>query len=314
MKNLINEKKPFLKLYLCVIISITITLLILRVVFSYISYSEFGKYGDMIEARDVDFRILYALMRRGIFKYYNIDYILFQRALYLYHWYFIFFPFYLIPLDISVYIWDALRFISTIYIANNIYKITNKRSNVFYLFFFTGTGYFVDMYLNNTNWLITFLIFAAYLQVEEDRKWLAGILFALATFKVFVIFFPLILLISKKIKLKDLVYFIIPLIIICLPYIIFPEYLNQMLDNWLYNEDPSSETFPFLIQTYLLSWQLFQTAQLMVWSFMFFIFLSSIKDEIWNKRYVILITLVTISACIYFLMFSYYYYFILKQF
>ena len=62
------------------------------------------------------------------------------------------------------------------------------------------------MYLNNTNWLIQLFIYVSYLQLEKNRKLLAGIFFTLATFKIILIVIPFIFIITKKIRARDVAY------------------------------------------------------------------------------------------------------------
>ena len=252
--------RPMYKYYIYGIIIGTAILIILRIIFYFDPSSRFA------QLRDVDYKTLYDFIDGGLPNYYNQVSIGNYRPIYLYYWYFIFYLFYLMPLDIGVYVWDALRLISSIYIAKEIYRITEDKKDLIAFFILSGVGFFADAYLNNTNWLLGLLLFISYIQLEKDRKWIAGILFAIAMYKINIIAFPLILLIVKKIKFKDLLYFILPFAVLCIPYVIYPEYFMQMFHNWTYIENAGAEETSLFMTIYLISWQAFQTAQLMFMS------------------------------------------------
>ncbi|MHA1343202.1 MAG: glycosyltransferase 87 family protein, partial [Promethearchaeota archaeon] len=191
--------------------------------------------------------------------------------------------------DVGVYIWDILRILATIYVAKNIHKITENEKDQIFFFVLSGIGYFSDMYLNNINWLLMLFLFASYLALENEQKWIAGVLFALACIKINVLIFPFILLLVHRIKFKDLVYFIIPLGILCIPYIIYPDYFFQMYYNWTYIETETTSKMSFLMRLYLISWQAFQPAQLMYISIIALIFLLNIENEKWHNTFRLLI-------------------------
>ncbi len=278
--------KPPYFYYVTSIIVVTIILVMLRVVF-YFFDDAFFAYN-----RDIDFETLYILMDNGLMDYYKESSIGGFRAYYLYFWYFLFFPIYLFPFEIGVYIWDAFRLISAIYIAKNVDKITDNGTDKVIFLIMNGIGYFADAYLNNTNWLLNLLLFLSYIELKKDRKWLAGILFALATYKIVVILFPFVLLVVKKIKMKELIYYLIPSGILLLPYVIFPEYFWQMCYNWTYIEVEIASNMSLLLKIYLFSWQAFQTAQLMFFSLLILIFLENIKNPQWRHRYRMLIIVI----------------------
>ena len=269
--------------YIYGIIIGTIVLIILRIIFYFDPSSRFA------ELRDVDYRTLYDLMDGGLPNYYNQVSIGNFRGIYLYYWYFMFYPFYLMPINIGVYIWDALRLVSSIYVAKQIYKITENKKDLVAFFILSGVGFFADAYLNNTNWLLGLLLFLSYSELEKDRKWIAGILFAIAMYKINIIAFPIILLIVQKIKFKDIIYFIVPLAILCIPYVIFPEYFIQMFHNWTFIENTGADQISLFMRIYLISWQAFQTAQLMFMSLLVLYFLINVKDEKWRDRLRIII-------------------------
>ncbi len=286
--SLINNDKPFFKLFLMVIIIITSFLMILRVLFTFIP-SEFltddNIFVVMVRGKDVDYKILLDWMRNGLFGMYLPPGSYPYGHFYLYHWYFIFWPFYVIPPWISFIIWDLLRISSTIYISYIIFKVTRDKKEIALFFIFCGIGYAVDMYYNNTNWLILFLLVESYIQLERERKMISGLLFTIATFKIYVVIFPLILLVSKKIKFKDLLYYLIPFIILFIPYIVNPSYFFQMVSNWNYSFAPNANIFLRVINTIL---KLFEPAQLMFISFIVLVFVLNLNNNIvkniqWKK-------------------------------
>ncbi len=87
------------------------------------------------------------------------------------------------------------------------------------------------------------------------------------------------LLFIKKINIKDAVkYYLLPLFIVCIPYIIFPNYFLQMLHNWLYIEGELKAKMTWWLQIYLISWQAFQTAQLLYVFLMITICLQRVQN------------------------------------
>ncbi len=236
----------------------------------------------MMKNRDLNFITNYNLMSNGLIRYYEVNPLTTKPAIYLYFWYFIFYPFYVIPLEFSLYLWDLLRFLSTIYIAINIRKLNPDRRDHLFFFLFSGVGYCFDMYLNNTNWLIQLLLIESYLQWVKNNKKLSGILFTFCTFKVTLCIFPLILVLIKKIKVKDTLYYLVPFLLINVPYLIFPEYLSIMLSNWLQSETMTSDLS--IITFFLLIWRFIQPAHLMYLSVIILIFTGNMKNERKKKR------------------------------
>ncbi|MHA1842830.1 MAG: glycosyltransferase 87 family protein [Promethearchaeota archaeon] len=281
---MIEKKKaiPIYKYYLYSILIMATILTFLRIYF-YFFQDPFFSYN-----RDIDFNTLYVFMESGLVNYYNTDSIGGFRAYYLYYWYFLFYPIYLFPVHVGVYIWDALRVIASIFVAKRIDSITENNVDKVIFFVLSGLGFFADAYLNNNNWLIQAFLVLSFDLLNEDKKWHAGLLFTLAMYKIIVIIFPFMLLIVKKIKLKDLIYYFLPLSIFFLPYLIFPDYFLAMYYNWTYMEIKVEE-MNFLLLIYLYCWQVFQTAQLMFEGFIILIFLENIKTFKWRKRYRILI-------------------------
>ncbi len=285
-----EEKKstPIHVYYIYSIIIIAIFLTILRIIF-YFYQDSFFSYN-----RDIDFKTLYVFMENGLANYYNTGSIGGFRAYYLYFWYFLFYPIYLLPINIGVYAWDVLRIISCIYVAKKINIISENSTDKVIFFILAGLGFFADAYLNNNNWLIQLLLFLSYYAWIKDKKWLSGILFSLGTYKIILIIFPFMLLIVKKINIKAFIYFFTPLVISCIPYMVFPQYFLSMYYNWTYMEI-QSDSFNILLVIYLFSWQVFQTAQLLFEGLLILIFLEHIKTLKWRQRYRIMIIILLIG-------------------
>lgn len=272
-------RSAFSKRYIIFVIITTLILFCFRIVFYYFQdeLSGFFFMDLLMKNRDLNFKTNYDLMHNGVFQYYEENPLLDQKAIYLYFWYFIFYPVYILPYEISLYLWDLLRLSSAIYIALKIEKITSDNRELYFFFLFSSIGYFADMYLNNTNWLIQLLLLESFYQFQRERKILSGIIFSFAAFKVTLILFPLILIIIKKLKLKQLVYFITPLIFLCIPYFIFPEYFISMVSNWF--EVSNTSTNLFLINIFLKLWRLIQPAHLLYVSFITLIIIVNISNE-----------------------------------
>lgn len=274
-----EERESYLLIYILIIIMITTVLIVLRIIFYFFQEDSSGLliFDLLMRNRDLNFRTNYDLMHNGIIQYYEDNPLVNEKAIYLYFWYFIFYPFYIIPLEISIYLWDLLRFISTIYIAIKIKKLVKSRKDLLFFFLFSGIGYFADMYLNNNNWIIQLLLFESYIQLDKDKKLFSGIFFTLATFKIILITIPFVFIIIKKIKGKDLIYYFLPFTLICIPYIIFPEYFLSMISNWLHSADTTSG-LPILT-FFLIIWRLIQPAHLMFISVIVLIILLNIQNE-----------------------------------
>lgn len=279
-----EKRESYILIYILIIILITAVLIALRIIFFFFQEESQGLFiiDLLMRNRDRNFKTNYDLMHNGIIHYYEQNPLINETAIYLYFWYFIFYPFYIIPLEISVYVWDLLRFISTIYIAINISKIIENKRDLLFFFLFSGIGYFADMYLNNTNWVIQLLLYESYIQLENGNKLFSGIFFTLTTFKITLIIIPFIFIIIKKIKVKDLVYYFIPFSLICIPYIVFPEYLLMMGSNWF--QSVSTTSGFLIINIFLLFWRLIQPAQLMFLIVIIVIIIENIKNESVKKK------------------------------
>jgi len=233
-------------------------------------------------SRDVDFKILLLGLKNGLVNFY--DPIVVPEGVpdwppyYLYFWYFIFYPMGLVPFEVGVYIWDILRLITSSYVVLKGFKIIKNRRNLLWFYFSIATGFLIDGWYNNCNFLIIFFLLFSYTSLEKDKMWLSGIFFALSTIKINSILFIPILLIAKKIKVKDLIYYILPFMLFCLPYIIFPDFLLQMLTNWT-DVTPGIQGLTFLDP---IIWKAVQPSHLLFLGFMFIIIFESFEK--YKKR------------------------------
>ena len=286
-----DEKEYPIHKYVIYIISlISISYLILRILLYYFDILPWIK-----ETKDIDFKILIEGMDNGLINFYDDVAISKWPPYYLYFWYFLFFPVYIIPIDglIGVYVWDALRLILTILVVIKSARVFKQKKNLLIFYIFSIVGYSIDAYYNNVNFLIVFFLFYSFIYIGKDKMWIAGILFTLSTFKITAILFLPILLLSKKIKVRDLIYFIIPFVLICIPYIIFPDYLFQMTSNWLYSD---TEIQGLLIIESIF-WKALQPSHLMFIALLVIIYLESINIE--KKRNVYRLILVSVITIYY---------------
>ncbi|TXT60459.1 MAG: conserved membrane protein of unknown function [Promethearchaeota archaeon] len=268
------EEKDYFYLYvICVLLGISLANIILRLVMSSYSFTEWMEY-----FKDIDYRIFVGGMENGLQNFYDevegFDY----PPYYLYFWYFIFFPFYILPFNLGIYFWDLLRMILTTITINNVSKTFKYKKNIYLFYSFTIFGYAIDTFHNNTNFLITFLLLESYILLNRDKKWASGILFALCTFKInSVIFIPL-LLIVKKINWRDLKYYLLPFLLLCIPYFIFPSYFLQMLGNWIYQEEDKN-----LLLIDAIMWKALQPPHLFFIGLLLLILLENVGDERWRN-------------------------------
>ncbi|MFW9999829.1 MAG: glycosyltransferase 87 family protein [Candidatus Hodarchaeota archaeon] len=289
-QHTINEEKKysFNFYFIIIFIIITIALVILRIFLYFFEISEWIQ-----QTKDIDFKILIAGMDNNLIDFYDPVPISDWPPYYLYFWYFIFYLIYIIPFNtiIGVYIWDVLRLALTILVVKESPKIFKNKKDLLIFYLMCIVGYSIDAYYNNVNFLILFLLFYSYVFFERDRKWIAGILFTLATFKITALLFLPILLIIKKVKWKDLIYFLVPLFVICIPYLIFPDYFFQMLNNWGHSD---AEIRGFLFIDSIL-WKALQPSHLTFIGLLFIIFLENIKNEKNKNLYrIILVSIITI--------------------
>lgn len=223
------------------------------------------------DTRDVDFKILLLGLKNGLIDFY--DPVIVPEGVpdwppyYLYFWYFIFYPMGFIPFEIGVYVWDIIRLIISSYIVLKGFKIIKNRTNLLWFYFTILVGFIIDGWYNNCNFLLIFFLLLSYNSLENDNKWVSGIFFALSTIKINSVLFIPVLLLTKKIKFKDLIYYIVPFAVLSLPYIIFPDYLFQMLNNWS-NSTPGIQGLTFLDP---IIWKAVQPSHLMFLGFMLII-------------------------------------------
>ena len=268
-----DEEDRSIHLYfIYIFVIITFSFIILRIFLYFFEISPWIK-----ETKDIDFKILIEGMDNGLINFYDEIPGLKWPPYYLYFWYFIFFPIYILPFNlyIGVYIWDILRLVLSIYVIKEANKKFENKKDLLIFYIFSTVGYSIDAYYNNVNFLIVFFLFNSYLFLQKDKMWLAGIFFTLATFKITAILFIPVLLLIKKIKWKDLIYFLIPFIIICIPYLIFPEYFFQMINNWGYSDGEIKGIFFFDS----ILWKALQPSHLMFIGLLLIIFIENLKDD-----------------------------------
>jgi hypothetical protein len=274
--------------YLFIIISVLFV--ILRVILYFFDISPWIK-----ATKDIDFKILLEGMDNGLVHFYDPIPISDWPPYYLYFWYFLFFPIYILPPQgvISIYVWDALRLILTILVVKESSKLFKNKRDLLIFYILGIVGYSIDAYYNNVNFLIVVLLFYSFVFLEKDQKWISGILFTFSAFKITAILFLPVLLIVRKIKLKDLLYYLIPFALICIPYMIFPEYFIQMITNWGHSD---AEIQGFLIIDSII-WKALQPSHLMFIALLLIIFLENIKDE--KRKKIFRIVLVSIIILYY---------------
>jgi hypothetical protein len=285
---------PLKKYFIFIIIAITIVLIALRILIDLFEFPEL-----MEISRDIDFFILQEGFKNGLINFYDpIDLpedIPNWPPYYLYYWYFVFFPIGIIPFNIGVYIWDILRLLCASYVVIKAYDMFKSRNDIFLFFIMLVIGFTIDAWFNNCNFVIIFFSFNSYLYLEKDKKWISGIFFALSLIKINSFLFLPILLVVKRIKLRDLFYYIIPFFLICIPYLIFPNYLTQMINNWLFSDEKIQGIFIFDS----ILWKALQPSHFMFIGLLFIVFLENINQEKRKNQFRILILLVLIFFNIY---------------
>ncbi|MFX1480306.1 MAG: glycosyltransferase 87 family protein [Promethearchaeota archaeon] len=287
----LNENEyPFHQMFICIFITITITLITFRILFSLFTFPQ------IIEtAKDYDYYLLIRGMDNGLVNFYDPVEGSDWPPYYLYFWYFIFYPMYLIPVNIGVVVWDILRLLIGIYIINEAPKIFESQTDLFVFYVLSSISYGLDAFYNNCNFLVTFFLFISYHSLEHDKKLLSGIFFVLATFKINAIIFLPLLFITKKISIKDLKYYLIPFFLICIPYIIFPNYFMQMVGNWLHSDEYVHGITIFDS----IFWKALQPSHLMIISLFLLIFIENLDSEKRKKQFNFCILPILISYYIY---------------
>jgi len=284
-----SEKEyPLYKYFIWIIVGISISFIILRILLYFFEISPWIQ-----ETKDIDFKILLEGMDNGLIDFYDPITTSDWPPYYLYFWYYLFFYVYIIPTEglIGVYVWDILRILLTIIVIKEAPKVFKNKKDLLIFYIFGIIGYSIDAYYNNVNFLIVFLLFYSLVYLEKDQKWVAGILFTLATFKITAILFLPVLLLVRRIKFKDLIYYLVPLAIICIPYMIFPEYFFQMVENWTHSD---AEIQGILIIDSII-WKALQPSHLMFIALLLITFLENIKkEERKNLFRIILVSIITI--------------------
>jgi len=285
-----NEEKdiPIQKYVIIILAIITAFFIILRVIlnsFNFLAWIE--------ETKDIDFKILIEGMDNGLINFYDDVSISVWPPYYLYFWYIIFMPIKIISIDgvVGVYLWDILRLVLTIQIIRKSPIMFKNKLDLLIFYILGIVGYSIDAYYNNVNFLIAFLLFYSLVYLERDKKWIAGILFTLATFKITAIVFIPVLLIARKIKVKDLLYYLLPFAIVFIPYMVFPEYFIQMITNWGHS-DTEIKGILFIDSVI---WKALQPSHLMFIGLLLIIFMENIKNlEKKNLYRKILVSIITI--------------------
>ena len=283
-----EEKYPIHKYFIYLFIVISVSFIVLRIFLFFFEISPWIQ-----DTKDIDFKILLEGMKNGLVNFYDPITISGWPPYYLYFWYFLFFPIYSISTNylVGVLVWDALRLILTVLVVRESSKVFKNKKDLLIFYIFGIVGYSIDAYYNNVNFLIVFFLFYSFVFFERDKKWISGILFTLATFKITAILFLPVLLITRKIKLKDLIYFLIPFAIMFIPYLVFPEYLLQMITNWGHSD---AEIQGILIIDSII-WKALQPSHLMFIGLLLIIFLENIKKEKRRNQYrLILVSVISI--------------------
>jgi hypothetical protein len=297
------KKGSMRSIFILTILGISLFSIILRIMMTFLDFPFILEL-----SKDIDFEVLYRGNLQGLVNFYNNVTIegWYQPfpPYYLYFFYFLFFPISSIPMEVGFYIWDIIRLLFVSYVFWKIPNMFKNKIDLFIFYLMSTLSFFFDSYFNNVNFLIFFLLFISYICYEKDKKWISGILFALATFKINSILFLPILLIIKKIKVKDLLYYITPFLGLFLPYVIFPDYLGQMLNNWAYSsfEIPNINSIflQILVKGFSFIWRAVQVSQFMFIGLLVLILMENIKKEVFKKflRIIIIISLIIFNITV----------------
>ena len=270
----ISKNRNIYLVYIGSVILISVIYILFRI------YFYFFQNSIIYDLRDSDYLILYELHLNGLVDYYkDVSFAGFPQF-YLYYWYFISYPFFLLPPMIGVYIWDIFRIIITIYIARKILEINEKTEDLIIFFILSFLGYQADFYMNNSNWIIYFFLYLSYIYLNKDNKIVSGIFFALALYKINAVLFLFIMLLVRKIKFKEIIYYIIPFILLCIPFLIYPPYFLEWLNNVLgFREHEVSNLWTILFRIMFL----IESAQYLFISYLMMIYLTDTKHQEWKK-------------------------------
>lgn len=258
---------------------------------------------------DADYMLRVDELSNGLFNLYGDLYNTGSLCHYLYYWYFYFFPFWILPPIVGVFLWDLLRLIMFLYIIEKIDNYIKDDMNYLLWIGITQTAFYFDQYLNNANFLIMFFLFVSYEMLLKEKKVAATIFFILGVIKINALIYLVVILVNKKINFRELiVYYVVPLLCVMLPYFIFPDYLYQWLSNlgFFYSDLPTEfsmyNLFRFII---IILWKMFQFAQFMFYGFIFALFIEERKEKwrnitIWAFLSLYLVLIGVLSIVIYF--------------
>ncbi len=270
-----EEHALYPKIFMLCFLFGTIILITFRILISSFELPE------LIEnSKDIDFFILYeGFWQNGLLNFYNPvdlpDYIPDWPPYYFYHWYFIFFPVAIVPYEVGIYIWDILRLLTCSYISIKTPKCIKSGIDGKLLLMCVLIGFFIDGWFNNINFLILFFLFLSYISLESNKIWLSGIFFSLSLLKINSLIYIVVLLLTKKINRKNFVKFVIPTIILILPYLIFPEFFLSMINNWGFSDNRIQGLF--LLDS--ITWKALQPSHLMFLSFCIIVFIVNLKNK-----------------------------------
>lgn len=270
----IKKNRNIYLVYISSIILISVIYILFRI------YFYFYQNSLIYDLRDSDYLMLYEFQLDGLSNYYKYPCFSGLYNLYLYYFYFISYPFFLIPPNIGVYIWDICRIIVTIYIARKILEMNDNPADLLVFFILSFLGYQADFYMNNSNWFIYLFLYLSYFYLNKENKIASGIFFALAMYKINAIFYLFVMLLVKKIKFKDLVYYIFPFALLCIPFFINPDYFFQWLSNTLGIKESGAISIWNILMRLMF---LVESAQYLFFSFLMLLYLTHTKHQEWKR-------------------------------
>ena len=142
-----NQKEyPIHKYFIYIFIIISLSFIILRIFLYFFEILPWIK-----ETKDIDFKILLEGMENGLINFYDDITISDWPPYYLYFWYFLFFPIYILPFNfyMGVYVWDALRLILAIAVIKESPKMFKNKKDlfIFYLHFRQVRLCFISLFI-----------------------------------------------------------------------------------------------------------------------------------------------------------------------
>jgi len=276
---------------------IFLTIVIFSIIIRILNY--YIEFPDLIAlSKDIDFELLILGQKNGLIDFYiPVDVPSWMPEwppYYLYFWYFIFLPMGWFPLPISLLIWNILSVGLVSFVGIRCYDRFENLKDFKIFLTIMAIGYLIDCWYGNSNFLILLFLYLSYDFLEKNKKWISGIFFTLATFKINGFLFLPVILLSKKIKFKDLIYYLIPFTIVCLPYVIFPDFFGQMLYNWGHSDVGIQGLTPLDS----IFWKALQPSHLMYIGFLYLVYFEHLEEGIRKiriRRFVIT-TLITYYA------------------